>query len=77
MTRRTSPEVRSSTLTAAYSSARPAVCSTPGTTPKEFRGCPSCTQMPQPDLRSLGSAGKEAPPSVYAVTSPLTSVVGE
>eukprot|EP00972_Heterocapsa_arctica_P032231 4750222-Heterocapsa_arctica.AAC.1 len=53
MMRRTSFEVRSNTLTAAYSSARPAVCSTPGTTPNEFRRCPSCTQIPQPDLRSL------------------------
>eukprot|EP00972_Heterocapsa_arctica_P049156 7235293-Heterocapsa_arctica.AAC.1 len=64
--RKTSFEVRSSTFTAAYSSALPAVCTTPGTTPKAFGGCPSCAQAPHPDLRSLGSAGKDAPPSVYA-----------
>eukprot|EP00972_Heterocapsa_arctica_P046455 6854201-Heterocapsa_arctica.AAC.1 len=62
--RKTSFDVLSSTFTAEYSSALPAVCSTPGTTPKELSGCPSLTQTPHPDLRSLGSAGKDAPPSV-------------
>eukprot|EP00972_Heterocapsa_arctica_P083312 12275847-Heterocapsa_arctica.AAC.1 len=33
MMRKTSFDMRSNTFTAAYSSARPAVCSTPGTTP--------------------------------------------
>eukprot|EP00972_Heterocapsa_arctica_P110240 16232229-Heterocapsa_arctica.AAC.1 len=49
----------------------------PGTTPNEFKGWPSATQMPQPDLRILGSAGCAAPPSAYAVTAPLTSGVGD
>eukprot|EP00972_Heterocapsa_arctica_P066172 9761777-Heterocapsa_arctica.AAC.1 len=53
MIKYTSEVVRSNTLTAAFSSALPAVCSGPGTTPWLLRGCPSCTQMPQPDLLLL------------------------
>eukprot|EP00972_Heterocapsa_arctica_P023424 3451449-Heterocapsa_arctica.AAC.1 len=75
MVRKTSCAVLSSTFTAAYRSALPAVCSMPGTTPNVFNGWPSATQMPQPDLRILGSAGCAAPPSVYAFTVPLTSCV--
>eukprot|EP00972_Heterocapsa_arctica_P050212 7385012-Heterocapsa_arctica.AAC.1 len=60
----TSDEVLSRTLTAAYSSALPAVCSGPGTTPKLFSGCPSCAQTRHPDLRILWCAGWAAPQSV-------------
>eukprot|EP00972_Heterocapsa_arctica_P074852 11045964-Heterocapsa_arctica.AAC.1 len=63
ITRNTSWVVLSKTLTAAYSSALPAVCSMPGTTPQLLSGCPSATHMPQPALSNLGSAGYDAPPS--------------
>eukprot|EP00972_Heterocapsa_arctica_P021588 3175562-Heterocapsa_arctica.AAC.1 len=48
----------------------------PGTTPLLFSGWPSATQMPHPDLRSLGSPGCAALPPVNAFTSPSTSPVG-
>eukprot|EP00972_Heterocapsa_arctica_P009304 1369769-Heterocapsa_arctica.AAC.1 len=64
MRKKTSPDVLSRTLTAAYSSALLAVCSIPGTTPKQLSSCPSETHIPQPDLLSLWSAGKRAPPPV-------------